>query len=169
MIFYHGTSTTRLADILETGLVPQATHDNPGRCCLYLTTDPSIAELYADLASTRRGGKPVVVEIDDRHLPAISFEPDDYELQNHIYDLHDKDRSDSIGILTGDEVDERLRPYRRWQDVPVGLCLAVTNQVAFSAPIPVSAIRNAEQLSHLDISSAQTPHRAGAFPSPLFS
>ena len=150
MIFFHGTSTTRLADILEAGLLPQPAHDNPDRSCLYLTTDRNIAFLYADLAAIRRGGVPVIVEIDDGLLPTASFESDDYELQNHIDDLHDGDRDGSIGMLTGEEVDERLRPYRRWQDVPASLCLAVTRQLAFTAPIPLGSISNLRELATID-------------------
>lgn len=164
MIFFHGTSTTRLADILDGGLLPQPAHDNPDRCCLYLTTDRNIADLYADLASTRRGGVPVIIEIDDGLLPTASFESDDYELQNHIDDLHDGDRDGSIGMLTGEEVDERLRPYRRWEDVPASLCLAVTRQVAFATPIPLVSICNLDHLSELDTSPTRLSFSAPCSP-----
>jgi hypothetical protein len=70
MIFYHGTTTARLGDILVDGLVPQTAHDNIDRTCIYLTNNLSIAELYADLAAIRRGGNGVVVEMDDQHLPS---------------------------------------------------------------------------------------------------
>lgn len=146
MRFFHGTSTTRLTDIVEDGLVPQAAHDNPERYCIYLTNDRTLAEMYADLASIRRGGRPVIVEIDDTALPTAAFEPDDYELQNHIDDLHDPDRKGPMGFLTGEEVDERLRPYRSWKDVSASLCLLATKQVAFTAPIPPASISNLRYL-----------------------
>ncbi|MCS4090184.1 hypothetical protein [Rhizobium sp. BK176] len=151
MIFYHGTTTARLADILEEGLVPQVAHDNLDRTCVYLTDSLSIAELYADLAAIRRGGKAVIVEIDDRCLPSQFFAPDDYELQNGIDDLHDPERTGDVGFLTGEDVDERLRPFRRWQDVPAALCLAVTNQIAFTDTIPPTAFNNVDQLSAVEL------------------
>lgn len=161
MRFFHGTSTTRLTAILEEGLLPQASHDNPERACIYLAGDPertciylagdpATAELYADLACMRRGGTPVVVEIDDLTMPSSAFSPDDYELQNHIDDLHDEDRESEIGLLSGEPVDERLRPYRRWQEVTAELCFAVTKQVAFTAPIPRHSIRNLDALAEIE-------------------
>lgn len=149
MIFYHGTTTARLPDILDAGLVPQAAHDNPDRTCIYLTNSLSIAELYADLASIRRGGTPVIIEIDDQFLSRQLFESDDYDLQKSIDDLHDPERTDQIGFVTGEEVDERLLPFRRWQDVPAALCLAVTKQIAFTDTIPPTAFNNIDQLSTL--------------------
>ncbi|MNU36394.1 hypothetical protein D3C71_250090 [compost metagenome] len=140
MPLFHGTSTARLEQIGEQGLVPQASHDNGDRVCVYLAADRSVAEIYADLACVRRGGEPIILEVDEELLDPAYFQPDDYDLQNCIDDLHDPEREDEIGMLSGIEVDERLRPYRRWQDVPVRLSLAVTAQAAYLATVPLSAI-----------------------------
>ncbi len=141
MPLFHGTCTARLDQIGEQGLVPQASHDNGDRVCVYLAADRSIAEIYADLACLRRGGAPIILEVDEELLGAAHFQPDDYDLQNCIDDLHDPEREGDIGMLSGIEVDERLRPYRRWQDVPARLSLEVTGQAAYVAPIPPSVIQ----------------------------
>jgi hypothetical protein len=140
MPLFHGTSTARLAQIAEHGLIPQPSHDNGDRICIYLAADRSIAEIYADLACQRRGGEPVILEVDENLLETANFQPDDYDLQNCIDDLHDPDRENGIGLLSGIEVDERLRPYTSWQAVPARLSLAVTGQAAYVGQIPPSAI-----------------------------
>ena len=146
MRLFHGTTTARLPDILDEGLVPQPCFDNPDRIGIYLTDSRSSADLYANLAQLRRGGRQVVVELDSSVLDGMHVEPDDYELQNHIDDLHDPERTDEIGTITGLEVDERLRDYRSWQDVPADICLAVTNQILYTATIPAEALLNLEAL-----------------------
>jgi hypothetical protein len=147
MPLYHGTSTSRLSEISEHGLVPQHSHDNGDRVCVYLANRLSLAELYADLAAQRRGGEPVILVVDETHLDVRHCFPDDYDLQDCIDDLHDPDRDSDIGVISGIAVDERLRPYRSWWDVPARLSLEVTGQVAYDAVIPPTAVRilNAQQ------------------------
>lgn len=146
MTLFHGTSTARLGQITEHGLVPQPSHDNADRVCVYLAADVATAEIYADLACLRRGGTPIILEVDEELVDAACFEPDDYDLQNCIDDLHDPEREDDIGMLSGIEVDERLRPYSRWQDVPARLSLAVTGQAAYVGRIPPTAIMGLPEL-----------------------
>ncbi len=82
MPLFHGTSTARLEQIGEQGLVPQASHDNGDRICVYLAADRSTAEIYADLACLRRGGEPIILEVDEEQLDPAHLQPDDYDLQN---------------------------------------------------------------------------------------
>ena len=137
---FHGTSTVCLDAIASEGITPRPVHDNPERICVYLAATEDLAAMYAGLACQRRGGEPVVLEIDPDQLEDGCLEPDDFELQHYIDDLHDPDRGGDIGMLSGMEVDERLLPFRSWHEVPPDVSLAVTGQVAYVATIPVEAL-----------------------------
>jgi hypothetical protein len=149
MKFYHGTTTSVLASILENGLTPRPSFDNGARTATYLSNDEYTADMYAVLACDRRGGKAVVIEIDSSLLVASAFEPDDYDLQNLIDDYHDPERTDNIGPNTGHEMDERLAHYRTWKDVPASLSLELSQQIAYTLPIEVQAFLNLEELRRL--------------------
>ena len=140
MPLYHGTNSIHLADIMREGLVPKASRDNEARVALYLTDDFGMAEMYAELAVLRRGGTAVIVEVDPQMLRCEYFEPDDYEVQNYIDDLNDPDRTDEQGAISGMPVDERLRGFAHWQEVPAELSLAVTRQVVYSDRIGPEAL-----------------------------
>lgn len=146
MAFYHGTTSSHLDAILKDGLVPQCSHDNRARTCTYLTDDRSLAVMYAELASTRRGGSAVVCEIDEALLDLSCFEPDDYEIQNLIDDFHDPDRVGNIGTLSGLEVDERMSACQNWYEVSADLSLEISQQIAYVDVIPVGAIVNIKEL-----------------------
>ena len=54
MHLYHGTSTSALSGITSSGL---------GRDGAYLTSDPGLADYYADTAADQEGGDPVVLTV----------------------------------------------------------------------------------------------------------
>lgn len=137
--FYHGTTTSHLDDILRNGLVPQASHDNKHRTGTYLTDRLGSAQNYTEVACDRRGGEPLILAIPSTVLSG-PLEPDDWDLQHMIDDLHDTNRKGDIGFFSGVAVDERLRQYERWQDVPWKLSLTVCHQVVYMKPIAAQDI-----------------------------
>jgi hypothetical protein len=143
MKFYHGTTTARLEAIIRDGLVPQVSADNEARTAIYLTDCEYHADEYSVLSCDRRGGRAVVLEIDPDMVDRSHLEPDDYDLVGRLKDIHGDIDDDSRGVEPSDlEIDERLRPFKRWQDVPWELSLATSNQVAYTATVPVAAITN---------------------------
>jgi hypothetical protein len=142
MKFYHGTTTARLEAIIKDGLVPQVSKDNETRTAIYLTDREYDADMYSVLSRDRRGGHAIVLEIDPELIDHSHLEPDDYDLVGRLLDIHGE-IEDSRDIEPSDsDIDERLRPYTRWQDVPWELSLATSNQVAYTTTVPVSAITN---------------------------
>lgn len=139
---YHATSSTRLPAIVQHGLVPQPSQDNPDRVGIYLTDDPQVAKDYFEVILDRRGGDPVLLRIDGTRLDPARFEPDDYELRDQIADWQQRESDeDEEGSVTGLPLDPRLAPYQRWQDVPWPVSLAVTRQVFYTGTIPLSLIK----------------------------
>lgn len=135
-ILYHGTTDSVLPAIQREGLIPRPSHDNPNRIGIYLTNDLPTAEGAAEVAWDRRGGKPVILWLRMSDLDSRNFEPDDYDLQNMIDDLHAGDEQ-----LSGRPHDQRLLPYTRWDQVPWQLSLAVCEAVVYTKPIAPRLLR----------------------------
>jgi hypothetical protein len=160
MKFYHGTTSARLEAIVRQGLVPQVSVDNSERTAIYLTDCEDQADEYSVLSCDRRGGRAIILEIDPAMVDHIYLQPDDYDLLGRLLDIGQVE-DDCRGVEpSGLEIDERLRPYRRWQDVPWELSLATSNQVAYAATIPPAAITNLASLAaQYGISFSPTPER----------
>jgi hypothetical protein len=118
MKFYHGTTTARLEAIIKDGLVPQVSKDNETRTAIYLTDREYDADMYSVLSCDRRGGHAVVLEIDPELVDHSHLEPDDYDLVGRLLDIHGETEDSRDIEPSDDDIDERLRPYTRWQDVP---------------------------------------------------
>lgn len=118
---------------------------------MYLTDNIATAETYASLACDRRGGTICIIEVEIDDLDRRFLEPDDFDLQDMIDDLHDEERDGDIGLISGTKVDPRLSPYRKWKDVPFELSLATSRQVAYTRKIPPEAILNFSEILEMQM------------------
>src|ERR1041385_5999194 len=111
---YHGTCASFAEAVQQHGLQASDTKPKGGAVCkgVYLTDDYHTAIDYGELVCDRHhhGEHDIVVfEAVVGRLDPRLLQPDDYDLQDAIQG----------GEIAGsEEIDPRLKSYRRWDEVP---------------------------------------------------
>jgi hypothetical protein len=135
--FYHGTCSGFAESIQHHGLRAADSKPKGGasRRGVYLTDDYLTATDYGSLiCDLKHHGEHdiVVFAVDGGALDQRLLQPDDYDLQDALQG----------GEIVGSEpIDPRLQKYRRWDEVPWQVSLAITHQVFYAGSIPANALR----------------------------
>ena len=135
---YHGTTTARMAGIMESGLVPQNCqddvkrgHSDETRLGIYFASDHLSAGEYSSLAEDRWGGEPLTLAVRVATLDESLLEPDDYDLADALADLTHPRSVAGIGAVTGTPLRAALAGYGDWRSVPWQLSLSTVGQVMY--------------------------------------